>query len=136
MKSKIMFILAVMISLSFGVSAQNAPGNGKGGMQNNMTPAQRAQSSVDKMSGQMALTQVQKDSLTKVFTSFFTTMKANRESGNMDPEDMKALAYKRDQQVKTILNDDKKFAQYQQYIAEQRAKMKQGGGQNNGGNGN
>ena len=101
-----------------------------------MTPAQRAQASVDKMSGQMTLTQVQKDSLTKVFTSFFTTMKANRDAGNMDMEEMKSLSYQRDQKVKAILNDDKLFAQYQQYIAEQRAKMKQGGGQNNGGNGN
>ena len=124
MKKAIVTLLAGILC-SFVSMAQHQGGGEQ------TTPVQRAQSFVTTLSGKISLTTVQKDSITNVFTTFYTTMKSYHGEGN---EQMRnTLKQSRDAKVKLILADDTKYQTYLQVLAEQH-QQHQGGSHSGGGN--
>jgi len=125
MKKGILILLAGILC-SFASMAQHQGGGEQ------TTPAQHAQNFVTTLSGKISLTTVQKDSITNVFTSFYTTMKSYHGEGN---EQMRnTLKQSRDAKVKSILADETKYQTYLQVLAEQH-QHHQGGSHSGGGGG-
>ena len=125
MKKSIITLLAGVLC-SFVSIAQHQGGGEQ------TTPAQRAQSFVTNLSGKISLTTVQKDSITTVFSSFYTTMKSYHGEGN---EQMRnTLKQNRDAKVKAILADDTKYQTYLK-ILEEMHQHHQGGSHSGGGGG-
>lgn len=91
-------------------------------------PAERAKMTVEKLKPELTLTEQQQKDLLPVYTEFYTSMKALRESGQPTQEDRQKLVTGRNEKLQKILSADqmKKLAEVEEKMRQQR---KQGGGQ-------
>ena len=121
-KIRLLIAIIFIISTSY-VFAQDWNGE-------KQTSQQRAEKFVNTMNEKIPLRKPQKDSLINACKNFYDDMQTYRTEGNM--EVVKALAQKRDNNVKQILANDEKYAAYIAYLADLKAQreqqMKDGGG--------
>ncbi len=121
---KISILITILIISTVSVFAQDWNGE-------KQTSQQRAENFVNNMNEKIPLRKPQKDSLITVCKTFYDDMQTYRTEGNM--EVVKALAQKRDNNVKQILSNDEKYAAYITFLADLKAqreqRMKDGGGQ-------
>ncbi|MCZ2131175.1 MAG: hypothetical protein LC109_13035 [Bacteroidia bacterium] len=90
-------------------------------------PETKATKEVNKLADSISITPTQKESLHGVFVEFFTTIqqiKGKDEKNKADVLTLKEAKKTRDDKVKSILNDEKKFAKYQSMMAEKKANRK------------
>lgn len=122
------------VALLFGTSAfaQQGQGNGQGAR---LTPAERAQMQVDRFQKQLDLTPDQTTKIKEVVQASAQEMdKLRINGGRPDREAMQALNQKRNDQIKALLTDAQK-AKFEQLLADQQNRMRngQGGGRRNQG---
>jgi hypothetical protein len=114
---KPLFIFFFFITNSFLLQAQQPHGGW------NQNPEQRAAKNVEMISGKIDLTPLQKDSLQKIFLEFYEDIKTY--NARQDEKAMLLLEQTRDNQVKLLLADEKKFKIYEDHMKEMKERRKQ-----------
>lgn len=92
-----------------------------------VNPEARASRTVNLIADSIEVTESQKEELRVVFMDFFTMVHAIQEKDSVTQEDHKVMIEakrQRDERVKSILNDDKKYEKYQKIISEKKAERR------------
>lgn len=114
---KILLVNLLILVISGMLFAQQ-----KGGYQQ-MSSADKATKTLDKLSETITFSAKQKTDLTTIFTKFYDDAKAQQ--AFRDPEKLAPLEKERDTKVEKALNDKKLYKQYQDEMAKMKAEMQQ-----------
>jgi hypothetical protein len=112
---KIILVNFLILAISGMIFAQS-----KGGYQQ-MSTADRAKMTIDKLSETIKFTPAQQTNLTTIFTKFYDDAKAQQ--AFRDPAKLAPLEKERDTKVEKSLNDKKLYKQYQDEMAKLKAEM-------------
>lgn len=113
MKRKLLFILLI-VSGFFVCKAQE-------GKPKEVSPEERVRGIVDHISKKIPMTKGQKDSVSNAYLQFIDDVQKYNAQDN--PKVIELLVKSRDDKVKKILRDDKKFDQYLLILAEMKKQM-------------
>jgi hypothetical protein len=88
-----------------------------------MPSADRAKTTVDRISKTVPFTEQQKKNLIPIFTTFYDDVRAKQ--AFRDPSKMEPLEKARDAKVEKLLNNKKLYKQYQDAILEMKAQFQE-----------
>jgi len=108
MKTKIALIVLLIISAISSMAQEERP--------REISDDERTKMFIDKLAKKIELSNDQKDSVTKVYTEFIDNLMKYRAGNN--PKVITYLMKSRDDKVKNILRDDKKYDQYLLFLEE------------------
>lgn len=108
MKRKLFFFL-LLFATCLGSNAQDKS-------KKELTPEERSKETVDYLAKKISMTRGQKDSLNTAFLQFIDDIQKYNAQGN--PQIMDFLNRSRDDKIKKILHDDRKFELYLIFLAD------------------
>ncbi len=103
------FLFLLLLVTCLGSKAQQSS-------KKEVTPEERTKETVDYLGKKIQMTKGQKDSLSTAFLQFIDDIQKYNAQGN--PQVMDVLTKSRDDKVKKILHDDKKYDLYLTYLAD------------------
>ncbi len=112
----LLFLVIIFFSLSFPAQSQQSQKQMRQQQvsMEDMSSADRSKIFVDRISPKLDLTKNQKDSLTLIFTRFIDDVQKYKAENT--PQIVDYMQKKRDENVKLLLRDDKKYEKYLQVL--------------------
>ena len=120
MKKTVSLAIAFVFSAFTLLMAQGGP--------QQMDPAERAKTTVERLKPELSLTEQQEKDITPVYTAYFESFQKMMQSGERPtPEARQKMTTERNEKLKKYLSEEqmKKLAEYEEKMMQQR---RQGGG--------